>query len=552
MNDALRNVTWLVLALGVAGLVSQIPSAFHDLLGVLRSGSARLSRVGWALVGTGALVRLLAPQRLVMVHMGHEIVSSAATLGPTPKYGPAGQQWLHALFALTGPRWEAAVALDQACAAVALLFVGGLLARLRASPAAVVGALAAVGLAPVLVHDAASESLLVPATLCVFGAAHAWLEHVETRALPPLVAAFALALVAMLARPELLVLAPLSIASLTFAAPRPLALRPVPLGIALLLGAAVLTLRVAQGRASLLTEQALGNTPQIFEMASLSGIARLVGDAWWRKNGLLWPSVVPIVAWLGVGLGLATKSRDRGLVLGLGIAAWVWLVPTALDLPWVSVTRVQAPAMLLWLAAAGLGAGRWVSARARPGPWIGLGATAFALSAAFTVPALWRDDPHWTEEATLRTAIARLPSEPHVLLFRAPADPPGERVHLGLPEGSLPASGRARPLATLLDGEGELPRGGRVFVWLGTRCQMRPCDTEGEHPACAAVRQRFRLEPVLERTIEIEDIDVPAGFGRQRAQHSGQLPDLDFPWCWQRDNVTLGLYELRGEFLGRR
>ena len=556
VDAALRTVTWGLLLLAGMALGWQLLLTFMKLrqptpplptqVVPALSLVPVLSRVPllWLVLGLGAVLRLVVPQQMVMVYMGHELLTNAAELGPTPKYGPAAQQWLHLLQAATGPRWPAAVALDQVCGALQLPVLAALLLRLQVGPAAVLGGVTAVALAPVLLHDAASESVLVPAMLLTLAAGGAWLDHLRTGGLASLGAAWVLGLVAMLARPELLALVPLTLGARALAAPAPRRLHPIGLGVALVLAAAVLGLRLDQIRTGMELERQLGNTPRVFHTSAVGWLEEITADAWLRKNGLLWASLTPVAAWLGIGLGLRRAGRERKLVAAGLLLAFAYLWPSALDLPLVSLSRVQAPAMLVFLATAGIGAGTWAANKARPGLAAAGLAGAFLLTAAWTVPKLWQPDPHQAEEAAVLTAVAALPGTPHVLLHRTHVDVPLERVQLGFPNGLLGPQGRTAPLGELLSGRVRPGGRERVFAWLGVRCQMRPCAATGEHPACRALRDRFVLKPVQTSQFQLGSRDVPPAFNPEEALHPGQVPDLDFPWCWQRRDLELGLYEV--------
>jgi hypothetical protein len=505
-------------------------------------------------VVVGVAGRLLAPQTLVMVHMGHELVEQAQRLGPPPKYGPAAPQWLHLLFALTGPRWPAMVLLSQLAASLTLVLTPALLWLLGARGWSVVAATALVALTPVLVHDAATESILVPAMLAVVVSvvAGAWAVSVRSRRFAPFLwlAAWGLCLLAMLARPEFLVLAPCTLVAVVLLAAMQqqafLAVRwQIAAGIVLVL--VVAALRAVQLDAVMALEKQLGNTPRVFGASRLQLVLELTRDAWWRKNGLLWPQLVPVVGWLWLALALRRRPTQQPLLLGTLLMSFGYLLPTALDLPWISVPRVQAPAFYWFAVACGLALPQAVAAagpvRRRPVLVGALVLTAGSLAA--TLPAAtWRHLSQQEEDA-FAAAVQVLPPG-SILATRTHLDPPDERIHLLSAAGLLQPSSQLVPLQALLSGEVKPGSGAPVYVWLGSRCALRPCDAAGLHPACEAVRSRFVLRTVQSTAVHVPEPSLPSAFAPRQPAHPGQLPDLDFPWCVQKPDLTLELVEVLG------
>lgn len=554
VDRQLALLTWALLAGSLLALAWVLAGALGQIrrlyLQYPHSG-----RILLALLALGTALRLAAPQRLVMAHMGHELLASARALGPPLKYGPAAQQWLHALDAVGLGSWPAVVAFNQLCAALQLPVLAGLLLRMGLSGAATASTLAAVALAPVLLHDAASESILVPAMTLTLAAAWAWQHYLHTHKTLGLAAAFALGWAAMLARPELLALVPLTLAAvavLGWAQPgRVKARLPLPpLAPALILSAFLLWLRLQQLAATVQAEQAMGNTPRAYADWTLDRGLTLLGEALWLKNGLFWPELVPLAllpAWLA-GL-YAARGRDRKILLALLTLALAYLLPTPLDLPWLSVTRVQAPAMLWGLSAAGLGSWLWLEQKAQlsgqfPKQRAAFVAGLWLTSALATVPTLWRQDLSAQEELALRQALTTLPPGPARLLTRTHADDPDERVHLGFAESLLDPAVRTGSLSELLRAAPADLGPEPTYVWLGSRCQLRPCERRGEHPACAAVRGQVALQPLWQGRLRHEAVELRPAFGPGRNDPNFASRDLDFPWCVANREFEVGLYRV--------
>jgi len=109
----------------------------------------------------------------------------------------------------------------------------------------------------------------------------------------------------------------------------------------------------------------------------------------------------------------------------------------------------------------------------------------------------------------------------------------------------LAARAEVVDLTTLAARAGQPAPLGRHLAFLGTRCWMRSCDAEGEHPACARLRRRFRLTPLIERRVQAPVATLPWPFADEiSTPPAGRLRDLDFPWCVARGPMTIGLYRL--------
>ena len=540
-DEPLRTLTWALLATFALSL----PALVALTVARLWRGDAGFS--GWkrprnalfAAIGVGAVARFLVPPRMVMHYMGYELFGQAARLGVTPKYGPAAFQLEHAVLRVGG--MDAVFAVHALVGALLAPMAAVLLMRLGASAGAVAWAGSLVALAPVLIRDAASESMLVHTTFWALGAAVMLADHVRSGRPLPLLGAGLWALLAMLGRPEMLGAAPLLLAAVVVAAPSPRRVHFGALGLVFGVVVAVLWLRADQLQAQLAVERLRGNTPRVFQDGHLARVFQLLREAWWDKNGLLWSELFPAALPIAIAVGgVVGRGRPRRLVLLFLALTLAWLAPSALDLPWVSVPRVQAPAMLLGLITAGV-ALEIVRKRAvqagRLGPSAAAAALALAVAAtaAVSVKGTFRTDHTDVEHTALTAGVGALPAAA-VVVARSHDDAPDERVHLAMP-------GRAEPLEALLSGR--LDPGRRpVYAWLGTRCWMRPCAAAGEHPACAAVRARFKLETGREADVVIAEARIPDTFGRARPVGDGAVADLDFPWCLSRRRFRIGLYRV--------
>lgn len=97
----------------------------------------------------------------------------------------------------------------------------------------------------------------------------------------------------------------------------------------------------------------------------------------------------------------------RGLALVLVFRVGIAL--TQVDLPYVSIPRVQAPALAFLALAAALGLDRLI-ARAHQALWPAL--VVVGVSMMWTIPALWQRTLPDEEEDLIQDAIAALPPPP--------------------------------------------------------------------------------------------------------------------------------------------
>lgn len=557
-DEPLRTATWALLFLFAASLPWVVATALRAIhRGPSNdTGWARHSRpIVLSALLLGVCARLLVPYRLVMHYMGYELVEQARVLGVTPKYGPASFQLQHAILSLGEPTHLTVVWGHRVMGALLPVLAVAWVLRLGFSGRAMVWTALLTSLTPALIRDAATESFLVEATLWALGSA--WLladaarfSNVTKQAVR-LTLAMTWALLAMLARPEMLATVPLLLVVTALLATWKH--QPSRAFVVGLVAVAVILVwwRAEQMSAALVVERARGNTPRVFQDGYVALGAQLLRDAFWDKNGLLWPRFFPAATTFSLGLGLLLadgKVRVRlGWLVGLTAA---WLLPSALDLPFVSVPRVQAPAMLLASISGGVALSivHGCLFATSPGAKLKTVGASLALvwlaTAALTVPALWPPGPAQQEEAIMQLAQAILPPRPLTVVARSYDDAPDERVHLAMPHKGWGSQGRLRPLHAVLTGAVKPTEEHPVYAWLGTRCFLRPCDEGAEHPACSQVRREFVLHPIATTRIEVELASLPPAFGQQVPDHSSGVADLDFPWCFTQRTMAVGLFRV--------
>ena len=231
------------------------------------------------------------------------------------------------------------------------------------------------------------------------------------------------------------------------------------------------------------------------------------------------------------------------LVITVFAVACLWAALTRIDLPEVSVPRVHAPIWLAWALLGAVGAdflADRLSGLSRPRR-VAAGAllvVAWLGTAAMTMPTLYGATNADEEEALLQEARHHI-GDAHfgglaTILTQDP--PPHGKASRAFP--SYLFNRVDRPL--VLSGLSEFDRvwrgrDGPLYALLGVRCyaEMRE-DTGAAAPtsdtpvqSCADFRQRWRLEPVIERQI---------------TNHG----DRAFPMYPATPHLTIGFYRVEG------
>lgn len=506
----------------------------------------------WALwmvflsVAVGLALRLWLPHRPVMYFMGYHFADLAWHLDEVPKYGPGSLVLYHLWFQLAGPSHQAMMWLNAVLGGLTPVAAAAVTARMGAS--ALVTALSAilVALVPLFVKDGTSESLLVPMTLWLLCGSALFLRYRETGRIVHLASALALVLLAAWSRPEATLLAPLTILLLTLKrwGPRPCFSRGRGLIWAAAMG--LLVLRLWHLHTVMVGEVAMGNNPNL--AAGWPHLLLVMGHGLLVRNAAFWPSLFPAAVTILALAGLLPGPWSRrwpGMLLLLAGAAWLFV--SSLDLPYVSVARVQAPGLIFVTLAAAWGAGnlREYLWDLSPPPvvkavaWIGV-VGLLAGTMMMTVPALWQRTNPDEEEELLVEVMDALPAGPVLLVRRSYLDEPLEKVHLDFPDYLLEPphrEGRVAGLREYLDGR---PFDGPAYFLLGVRCYMRECGRMGLHPACREMLELDGVETVIQRDVPVHRFPTPRVQWETRPDQ-----DLDFPWCLAvESNMRLGLYRL--------
>ena len=457
----------------------------------------RGERLALALLAAGVALRLLLPHRMVEMGIGYQLARFADEL-ILPRYGAGTTTLHHAVFAIFGAdhltmvwthRVLGALTLPVACAVGVRLLDSGSAGH-RARPAGLAALWAgALALTPMLLRSDLTESNLVPVLLAIWLALACW---IGTRGVLRVAGTSAGLAFAALSRPEMLVVAP----GLWLLLCRPWRERLDAGAVALLL----ITPLALQG--AFVREVVAWETAEASLHLRSSGLWDKLPQVL-ANNGLLdpriSPALVPLLGWVGL---LAAHSAALWTRWALALGGLAWLYVYAVDLSLASIPRLHVVGLLAWSLLAAAGAARLLAWR-RPA---GLAAiTLWGLSALATVPALWAPTNEDTQDALYDELDATLPRDgPWVLALLGSADAPdqpGHYTHRHAPVYRF-RGGRLSDLGRIpghLDGDAE------VFYFQGVGCYARLnralAGESGLLPACAAVHQRFELEPLWRREV---------------------------------------------------
>jgi hypothetical protein len=410
---------FLLAALGLLLAVFALPRALASSVRTLRS----LPNFRWLLLALALALalRLLVPARLVMVFSGYELVERSAVLTHVHRYG-AGSQVLHRLlFTFLPPHHATLIALHRIAGWLALWPLLAWFARWRPPPLAVT--IAAFGLAtlPLLVQDAATESILVVGALWLWSGLFL-LDHDGPSWRPVVLLA-----AAAMTRPELAIVAPL----LAFLILRYRGTRPRLLHLLLF---ALLVAPQAWHMVERLQYDAGQGQHRLGKLLPW-GPFSLIGNFlpfWALEFPLAWT----LLALWGQRLSVAQVHWRRWLLL----ATVVWAFFLQVDLGPASIVRLQAPLVTLWLV---LGAWQLAELQIR---WQWLAGTAIVLTTM--IPGfLQRPSPDMptmlgpkisnedVSEAVIADSLALLPPHDACLVTLHETDPPDKgKVQRAFPD----------------------------------------------------------------------------------------------------------------------
>ena len=498
-------------ALGLALAASALPQVVTAVRSALQPLPAPTRR--WLLLALllAGLLRLLAPQHLTMLFSGYELTERSATLLAVHRYGAGSQVLQRLLFTVLPPDHATLVAAHRLAAWLALWPLLALFARWRPPPSALV--LAAFGLAtlPLLVRDAASESILTVGQLWLWSG----LLLLETG--QPLRAALLLA-AAALTRPELALVAPLLALLVLQRGDR--SRRPFVWWLWLPFG--LLAAPQFVHTAERLASDAAAGTNRLERLVPLGPLAAI------GSSVVLWPLAFPlawtVLALWGARTGQAQRTQRVWRLRWL-LATYVWTILLLVDLPRTSVPRLEAPIAAIWLLFA---AWTWAELGQKAQRW------ALAGIVLTTLPTLSLFAPTNEDDAERFTqaALQRLPAHGACLVTLHESDPPDKgKVQRAFPDYLLRPPHRAvARFAMAAWQQAGAPRcGAGTFLLIEHRCYAifhHPVQAPPLLPICAETLARHPWQPVLE----------------EQAPNRGQN---EYGWYPESATLALGLYRLQ-------
>jgi hypothetical protein len=537
----LSNLRALVALLLLGVSLPCLAQAYARALALWRGEADVASRrLLGASVGVAAVVRwLIAPKWIVTMYIGYLLTEQAIELSAASHYGMGSLALYHALFAVLPRDHRTLIWIDAVVGVLTLPLAATFAARLLRSPRAGAIFAALVALVPLFIKNDCSDANHVPCLWWIFGGLVLWEEHLDTGEPRALAAAVPLLALAASSRPEMPLLLPVLVALLTFglAPPRARAWSRGVLVAVVVAGALVApqVLHVARAAAALEDRDSLPGLGG----SGMLGFARLV----LVQNTLLTPSLYPVallaLALAGLLLRAPGEASDetRRARVALAVASVIAITVYGLDLCKANMARVHVPGALLvtMLAAAGIAALWSRAGHAALRAAMVLAVVASAIPTALT---LWAPTNEQAEEDFLRAALARLPGEPYTLARMSRADreraaPGSDFTAHHFPDYLVrPPMGPGR-VSSLGDWTDQPDWDKPAFFYLGMRCyaqfrgpEVPPPHGEALQPACARMRERFTLEPVIEETVKNR--------GDVWLEYYGDAPELH-----------LGLYRIR-------
>lgn len=448
----------------------------------------------------------IAPLWLTMVFIGYRMTETAIQLVPISHYGIGASALYHACFAFLPLDHRSMMLVNSVIGVFALPIHASLALELLQNKrqATIFAWLNA--LLPLLIQLDNSEANHVPTLWWLSAGLLLLVQHAKTQKLSTLAAALVPLTLAMISRPEMLLLAPiLAFLTLRMTQPPPLQLNFLRHKPTLLLLWLAVLLLLPQILHVVSNDTALLPSPM-----ALLGRMPLVLT---QSNVLLHPTLFP----LGLLL-FATFAMWQKQVRPIGYMVIACLLAVAPDIDRGNMARVQAPAALFacMLAAAGLDV-FWQHNKPKVRA---LGVGLFLISVSITALYLWRHTNEQTEESFIRQVQIQLPKGPYTLVRLGSDDRVPKLVgresttQLHFPDYLFaPPTGQARIVS--ISAWLERPdRSVAAYFYAGVRCyaHWRPDGVpaphgSNEHPACARMRKDAKMVPILQTEVQ-NDGDV--------------------------------------------
>jgi len=483
-------VVLFLLALALAAFVLALRLLWEAWFGM----AAATRWVVLASLAAAVALRLMVEPRFVMIYWVYGFTDMVAAFRELPRYGAAAATFYRLLFAVTSTDHLVIANVHTVLGILTLPAAVAFLQRHRAGGLAVAVFAVLIAATPMFIRDHRTESILV------FGVFNLWYGlllldgFLRERRLLCLGGALPFLGLAVLTRPEMVLIVPMAVAVAVVARGRAgLRGARIPLGIAAAAFAALVAVQLVHLFVAVPQQVAAGALPS-FNRHLLGSLPRqlVVRNAWLNVD--FFPVGITAVAFLGV---IRARAGSRGLIWGAGLLAVLWTSVYYIDLPITSEPRLHAPAATLIALIAAVGVEALVELlrparrRVRGAALAGLcGLT--VLSALPSIPSLYAPTNEDQEEETYRRTIASLPTgQACVVQISALDDPPEGKTHRFHPQYLLRPPNRDDKVLSITEWEahGADRCSDGAYFYLGLLCY-------------AAVSEEADHGAILERVVE--------------------------------------------------
>ena len=515
-GELLTNVQCLIALLLLALALVSLPLALRLAWRTFPPGDSTRTILVAATVAAAIARWLIAPLWIVTMYIGYLLTEQSIALTTQSHYGIASQALYHALFGFLPHDHRVLMWANSVCGVLAVPLWAAVGARLLGDRRIGAALALLLALTPLFIKNDNSDANQVPSLLWLAAGLVLWLEYQERGAREALVPSLVLLTLAAIGRPELPLLVPIVAAAVALGSPTPSRLRDPALWVGLAIAIALATphlIHVAHATRSLSDRESL----PAFTGGHYGALLSLL----WSRNTVLTADLYPIalLPLSAASLYAETPARLRAVLLLMATAV-IAIALYGFDLCRANMARVHVPGAIVvsMLAAAGF-LRAWDALSRTPSPALARGTliAAIVASAVPTAIALWTPTNEQTEERTIRRAVAALAarSDSHqsgsytlvrfARIDRNRQSPGSDFTHHHFPDYLVrPPAGQAI-VASITDWIGEPDFSKPAFFYLGTRCYAEfrtdgtpPPSGDALQPACARMRERFRLEPVFE------------------------------------------------------
>jgi hypothetical protein len=446
-------------------------------------------------IALGSVLRLIVvPKQLAMLFVGYYMTSAAIDLSPHAPYGFGAELLYHALFQFLPHDHRTILWANALLGSITLPILFAFASRILQSPRA--GALATLLIAtvPVFLRQDTSEANQVPVMLWSLSGLLLLIQDSENPRLLSLLGAAILLGLAMLSRPEFVLLAP-ALALLVASRPQLRRLRTWLVGCAVLAFVAPQIRQIARSlpRMPLLVDQ-----PGSFWQPIYMALNHFDG-----RNVVLRPTLFPMTLTL---LALLALHRTHLRVTAMALLCFFAVI---FDLDLGNLARVQAPFALFVTLLAASSLQRLLETLPQWPARIGV---ALVVMLSFVPSALrfWQPTNEAEEEAFIRRALAQMPEGQFTLvriqgddaLLEGQSSP--DLTPFAFPEYLFTPPQRAGRVVTIGEFLAMARPAGPVFFYQGVRCFARFRSEKAGVPhgtnfrkACALLQEKAHLTPVL-------------------------------------------------------